>query len=71
MLRACVIHFKGNWDDVTLIEFAYDNSCHLSISMDPLEAIYGRRYRSLIGWFEVCEVSLIVPEVFYDVLGKV
>ena len=27
MLRACVIHFKGSWDDhLPLIEFAYNNS---------------------------------------------
>ncbi|XP_070010561.1 uncharacterized protein [Nicotiana sylvestris] len=34
MLRACVIDFKGNWDDhLPLIEFAYNNSYHSSIKM--------------------------------------
>ena len=42
MLRACVIDFKGNWDDhLPLIEFAYNNSCHSSIAMAPFEALYG------------------------------
>ncbi|WMV13914.1 hypothetical protein MTR67_007299 [Solanum verrucosum] len=34
MLKACVIDFKGNWDDhLHLIEFAYNNSYHSSIGM--------------------------------------
>ena len=54
MLRACVIDFKGNWDKhLSLVEFAYNNSFHTSIFMTPYEALYGRRCRSLIGWFEV------------------
>ncbi|KAH0784270.1 hypothetical protein KY290_003868 [Solanum tuberosum] len=56
MLKVCVIDFKRNWDDhLPLIEFAYNNSYHSSIQMAPYEALYGRRYRSLIGWFEVGE----------------
>ncbi|WMV41716.1 hypothetical protein MTR67_035101, partial [Solanum verrucosum] len=32
MLRACVINFKGSWDDhLPLIEFAYNNSYHSNI----------------------------------------
>ena len=33
MLRACIIDFKGNWDKhLPLVEFAYNNSFHSSIS---------------------------------------
>ncbi|MEN2638788.1 hypothetical protein, partial [Acinetobacter baumannii] len=40
MLRACVIDFKGSWDDhLPLIEFAYNNSCHSCIKMAPYEAL--------------------------------
>ena len=54
MLRTCVIDFKGNWDDhLPLIEFAYNNSNHSSIHVVPYVALYGRRWRSPIGWFEV------------------
>ncbi|KAL0410911.1 UNVERIFIED_CONTAM: Retrovirus-related Pol polyprotein from transposon [Sesamum latifolium] len=36
MMRACTIEFKGNWDDhLPLMEFAYNNSFHSSISMAP------------------------------------
>lgn len=56
MLQACVLEFKGNWDDhLSLIEFAYNNNFHDSIQMAPFEALYGRRCRSPIGWFKVGE----------------
>ncbi|KAH0720584.1 hypothetical protein KY290_005079 [Solanum tuberosum] len=58
MLRARVIDFKGNWDDhLRLIEFSYNNNYHSSIGMAPFEALYVRRCRSPIGWFEVGEVA--------------
>ena len=54
MLRACVIEFRGNWDDhLPLIEFSYNNSYHSSIGMAPFEELYGRRCRYPVGWFEV------------------
>ena len=47
MLRACVIYFKGNWDDhLPLIEFSYNNSYHSSICMNTFEELYDRRCRS-------------------------
>ncbi|WMV59546.1 hypothetical protein MTR67_052931 [Solanum verrucosum] len=56
MLRESVIDFKGNWDDhLPLIEFAYNNSYHSSIVMAPFEALYGRRCRSPVRWFEVAQ----------------
>ena len=56
MLRECIIDFKGSWySHLPLVEFAYNNSFHSSISMAPYEALYDRRCRSHIGWFEVGE----------------
>ena len=53
MLRACVIDFKGSWDDhLLLIEFAYNNSYHSNIQMAPNEAQYARRCRSNVGFLE-------------------
>ncbi|CAN4115826.1 unnamed protein product [Withania somnifera] len=64
MLRACVLDFKGSWDDhLPLIEFAYNNSYHSSIKMAPYEALYGRKCRSPIGWFEVGETVLLGPHL--------
>ena len=72
MLRACVIDFKGSWDDhLPLIEFAYNNSYHSSIQMAPYEALYGRRCRSPNGWFEVGETTLIGPDSVLYAMEKV
>ncbi|KAL0415719.1 UNVERIFIED_CONTAM: Transposon Ty3-I Gag-Pol polyprotein [Sesamum latifolium] len=51
MMRACIMEFKGNWDDhLPLMEFAYNNSFHSSIGMALYEALYGRRCRSPVCW---------------------
>ncbi|KAL3360868.1 hypothetical protein AABB24_014021 [Solanum stoloniferum] len=72
MLRACVIDFKGNWDDHRpLIEFVYNNSYHSSIQMASYEALYGRNCRSPIGWFEVGEAGLIGPTLVHQAMEKV
>ena len=56
MLRACVIDFRGSWDNhMPLIDFSYNNSYYSSIGMAPFEALYGRRCRSPVGLFEVRE----------------
>lgn len=54
-----------------MIEFSYNNSYHSSIAMCPFEALYGRRWRSLDGWFEVGELDLIGPQVVYKAIEKV
>ncbi|WMV33290.1 hypothetical protein MTR67_026675 [Solanum verrucosum] len=72
MLRACVIDFKGNWDDhLPLIEFVYNNSYLYSIQMAPYEALYRRRCRYPIGWFEVGESGLIGPNLVHQAMEKV
>ncbi|XP_075091906.1 uncharacterized protein LOC142172048 [Nicotiana tabacum] len=72
MLRACVVNFGRNWDEhLPLIEFAYNNSYQISIQMSPYEALYERRCRSPVGWFEPAEVGLLGPDLVYDALQKV
>ncbi|WMV07797.1 hypothetical protein MTR67_001182 [Solanum verrucosum] len=69
MLRACMIDFKGSLDDkLPLIEFAYNNRYHSSIQMAPYEALYGRRCRSPVGWFEVGEAALIWIDSVHDAM---
>ncbi|WMV45393.1 hypothetical protein MTR67_038778, partial [Solanum verrucosum] len=44
---------------------------HSSIDMDPYEALYCKRCRSPIGWFEVGEIALTGPELVYEAIEKV
>ena len=53
------------------MEFPYNNSFHSSISMAPYEALYDRRCRSHIGWFEVGDHLFLCPELIYKTLEKV
>ena len=72
MLRACVINFKGSWSDhLPLNEFAYKNSCHSSVQMAPYEALYGRKFKSHVGGFELGEASLIGKDLVLYAIEKV
>ncbi|KAJ8749236.1 hypothetical protein K2173_018713 [Erythroxylum novogranatense] len=71
MLRACVMDFKGAWDEhFPLVEFAYNNSYHSSIQMALYEALYGRRCRTPICWDEEGERKLIGPELLQMTVDK-
>ena len=53
MLRACALDFGGSWEEhLPLAEFSYNNSYESSIKMAPFEALYGRKCRSPICWYE-------------------
>ena len=67
-----MINFKGSWDDhLPLIDFAYDSSYYSSIQTTPYEALYGRRCRSNVGWFELGEAALIRSEPVLYAIKKV
>ena len=53
------------------MEFAYNNSYQANILMLQYEALYGRPYRSPIGWTEVEENSITSPDLIRDTLEKV
>ncbi|CAM8931013.1 unnamed protein product [Rhodiola kirilowii] len=48
-----------------------DGHYHSSIQMAPFEALYGRRCRSPIGWFELGESKLLGPDMIRDAINKV
>ena len=71
-MRAYVIDFGGQWDQfLPLAEFAYNNSFHSSIEMAPFEALYGRRCRSPIGWFDAFKVRSSGRDLVRESLEKV
>nr|XP_033509571.1 uncharacterized protein LOC117274402 [Nicotiana tomentosiformis] len=39
--------------------------------MAPYKALYGRRYRCPIGWFETCETNLLGPDLVQEAIDKV
>ncbi|KAK6162850.1 hypothetical protein DH2020_002691 [Rehmannia glutinosa] len=75
MLRACVLEFKGSWDEyIALIEFTYNNQHHSIIGMAPYEALYGRKCRSPVCWDEDRQKNYIDQhrrEMEYEVDEKV
>nr|XP_009606654.1 uncharacterized protein LOC104100975 [Nicotiana tomentosiformis] len=54
MLRACVIDFGGNWDDICLL----------------LNSLIIIAIRSPVGWFEPTEVGLLGPNLVHNALQK-
>ncbi|WMV13948.1 hypothetical protein MTR67_007333 [Solanum verrucosum] len=44
---------------------------HSTIGMSPFEDLYGRRYKSYIGWFEVGDVALIGTEFVHKAMERV
>ena len=70
MLRTYVLDHKGR-GLIALVEFAYNNGYQASIRMAPCEALYGRTYRSPIGWTEVGVNSITGPDLIRDTSEKV
>ena len=72
MLQACILEFRGAWDEhIALMEFAYNNQYHSSIGMAPYEALYGRKCRCPMYWDEKGERILTGPELVHDMMDKV
>jgi len=64
LLRTCVLDHLGAWDDVLpFIEFTYNNSFHASIGMTQYEALYRRKCRTPLYWYQDGEAVLVGPEL--------
>jgi hypothetical protein len=67
MLRACVLDFGRAWNEhLPLAEFSYNNSYQSSIKLAPFEALYGRKCRSPICWYEVGGDKEFEPDYIKD-----
>ena len=72
MLRSCVIDYEGSWDrHIPLVEFVYNNSFQSSIGMVPYDALYGRKYRTLLCWTELSEKKVISLNLIQETEEKV
>ncbi|GAU51985.1 hypothetical protein TSUD_417850, partial [Trifolium subterraneum] len=72
LLRACVLEQGESWDScLPLIEFTYNNSFHSSIGMAPSEALYGRRCRTPLCWYESGETVVLGPDIVQETTEKI
>jgi len=72
LLRACILEHKGSWDSfLPLIEFTYNNSFHTSIGMGPFEALYGRKCRTPLCWYETRENLILGLKIVQQTTEKV
>src|SRR5262249_1238237 len=67
MLRACVLDFGGVWDVyLPLAEFSYNNSRQVTIGMALFEALYGRKCRSPVHWYDFGKNKLMGPDIISE-----
>ena len=72
LLRACVLENFDSWDRcLPLIEFTYNNSFHSSIGMTSYEALYGRKCRTPLCWFETGENLVLGPDMIQQTIEKI
>lgn len=62
----------GSWEDhLAYVEFAYNNSFHLSIGMAPFEALYGRSCRSPSCCLKAGDGAILGPDMVRDTIERV
>lgn len=67
MLRACVLTYGTNWEKcLAFAKFSYNNSYQASLQMSPFEALYGRKCRTPLFWFEVGERQFFGPSIINE-----
>ena len=67
-----MLDHMGNWNDVLpLVEFTYNNSYHSNIGMAPYEALYGRRCRTTLCWYQDGEHFVLGPEFLQQTTSMV
>jgi hypothetical protein len=63
MLRACVLTYGKNWEDIlAFAEFSYNNGYHTSLKKAPFEVLYGRKCRTPLMWSEVKDRVIESPD---------
>ena len=72
LLRACVLEQGISWVEcLPFIEFTYNNIFHSSIGMASFEALYRRRCRTPLCWYESGESALLGLDVVQETTEKV
>ena len=65
MLRACALQYGTSWDkSLPYVEFSYNNSYQKSLQ--PFEALYGRKCSTPLLWNQAGETQVFGPDVLRD-----
>ena len=71
-MRACVLEQTESWDQfLPHIEFTYNNKFHSSIGMASYEALYRRRCRTSLCWYENGNSLVLGLEVIQQATEKI
>jgi len=72
MLRMYVMDQPSKWESyLYLVEFAYNNGYHVSLKMSPFEALYGRRCKTPVSWYNPSDRGIVGPEMLKDMEEQV
>ena len=66
-MRACALQYGISWDkSLPYAEFSYNNSYQKSLNMAPFEALYGRKCRTPLFWYQTGETQVFGLDVLRD-----
>ncbi|KAG8502860.1 hypothetical protein CXB51_000695 [Gossypium anomalum] len=72
MLRCCILEFGDSWERyLPLAKFAYNNSYQSNIKMTPFAALYGRKCKTPLCWFELSELKIVGVDLIREIEEKV
>lgn len=75
MLRMHVIDIPFKLEDyLYLVEFSYNNGYHASLKMSPFEALYERKYNTLVSWDNLVDrlvIGLEMHKYVEEKIGKI
>lgn len=67
-----MLDHMGRWGEILpLVKFTYNNSFHASIGIASYEALYGRKCRTSLCWYQDGEVVTLGPELLQQTTEKV
>jgi hypothetical protein len=64
MLRMYVMEKPSRWECyLHLLIFSYNNGHQVSLNMSPFEALYGRKYNTLVSWENPTDREVVGPKL--------
>ncbi|RDY00763.1 hypothetical protein CR513_16013, partial [Mucuna pruriens] len=62
----------SSWDKILpLVEFTYNNNFHATIGITPFEALYDRRCRTPLCWYQDGEHLIVGLELVQQTMKKI